>query len=358
MEYDEPIFRDALFRQKRKHGKYRVVAAPLGAHAAVAAPFGGALTGAPAGARIADTHAHVQMLPDPALSLAKSLVWGVDFVCDICDVCEDAEAAFAQLATWQAAAPALARELVEATLAMPDDDSAVAQTQEQIRERTSREGWDDGVHMRIAVGCHPHNAKDFDGEAQARLRALLADPRVCAIGEIGLDYHYDFSPRPAQTEVFRAQIRMARELGLPISLHIREAHDEALRILDEEGFPPAGTLLHCFNLDAQTLAPWLERDCYVAFGGPLTFKASDDVREAARLVPRGRLLTETDAPYMTPEPMRGMVCGPQHTVYTADVLARTLGCESPEARAELLAQLMDNAKSLLDRAPLAWQQGI
>ena len=227
MEFDEPIFTDALFYQKRKHGKYRAVAAPN------------------LGAAIADTHAHVQMLPDPALALAKCMVWGVDFVCDVCDVCEDAAGAFAQLTAWQADAIARAYELVEDTLALPADEPVVAQTQEQIRARIQQPDWDAGVQMRIIVGCHPHNAKDFDDAAQARLRELLRDPRVCAIGEIGLDYHYDFSPRQTQIEVFRTQIRMAHELGMPISLHIREAHDEALRILDEEGFPQTGTLLHC-----------------------------------------------------------------------------------------------------------------
>ncbi|MDO5118153.1 MAG: TatD family hydrolase [Eggerthellaceae bacterium] len=338
MDYTEPTFSDALFYQKRKHGKYRVVAAPT------------------IGAAIADTHAHIQMLPDPALFLAKALVWGVDFVCDICDVCEDADTAFENLSSYQADAIPLAHDLVASTLSLSDDDPVIVQTKEQIRERISIAGWDDGVRIRIAVGCHPHNAKDFDGEAQSRLKALLSDARVCAIGEIGLDYHYDFSPRPVQIEVFRAQIRMAHEFGLPISLHIREAHDEAFRILVEEGFPKAGVLLHCFNLDAETLEPWLEHDCFVAFGGPLTFKASDYVREAARLVPTNRLLTETDAPYMAPEPMRGVVCGPQHTVYTADVLARTLGCETPDDRAALFGQLMENAKGLLDRAPLEWQR--
>ena len=341
MEFDEPIFNDALFYQKRKHGKYRVVSAP-----SIDAP-------------IADTHAHVQMLPDPALALAKCMLWGVDFVCDVCDVCEDAELAFGSLAAYQAAATARARELAEATLALPaDDNPAVAEAQTHIRARLAMPGWDDGVRMRIIVGCHPHNAKEFDAVAQERLRELLTDPRVCAIGEIGLDYHYDFSPRPAQIDAFRTQIRMAHELGMPISLHIREAHDEALRILDEEGFPQAGTLLHCFNLDAEVLAPWVERGCYVAFGGPLTFKASDYVREATRCVPRDRLLTETDAPYMTPEPMRGMVCGPAHTVFTANVLAQTLGCETPEERSELFVQLRENARALLDCEPLAWQKRV
>lgn len=335
MEIDEPEFRDALFYQKRKHGKYRPIAAP-----SLEAP-------------VADTHAHLQMLPDAPLALARCMVHGVGFVCNVCDVCEDADAAFAGLDSWRAQAPAVAREIAEATCALSGENEAADAVQARIRAGIASAAPD----VRIIVGCHPHNAKDFDAAAQARLRTLLADPRVCAIGEVGLDFHYDFSPRPVQIEAFRVQIRMAHELGFPIALHIREAHDTALAVLDEEGFPQAGTLLHCFNLDAQALEPWVERGCFVAFGGPLTFKGSAEVREALPLVPLNRLLTETDAPYMTPEPVRGMVCGPQHTIYTADVLARTLGCAEGEQRAHLLEQLMENARGLLDREPLPWQKG-
>lgn len=211
--------------------------------------------------------------------------------------------------------------------------------------------------VRIAVGCHPHNAKHYDDALEATLRERLRDARVAAIGEIGLDYHYDLSPRDSQQQVFRRQLRLAHELGLPVILHVREAHDDAFRILCEEGFPEAGVLLHCYNLDAETLAPWIGKGCYVAFGGPLTFKKADDVREAARTVPVDRLLTETDAPYMTPEPMRGMRCGPDHVVFTADLLAEVRGCEGREERRAFFDQLMANARGLLDRKPLPWQNG-
>lgn len=210
--------------------------------------------------------------------------------------------------------------------------------------------------VRIAVGCHPHNAKFYNDGLEADLRALLMDPRVSALGEIGLDYHYDFSPRDDQRDAFRRQIRLAKECGLPIALHLREAHDEALAIMREEGFPEAGTLLHCFNLDWATLEPWVEADCYVAFGGALTFKNADDTREAAARVPANRLLTETDAPYMTPEPMRGITCLPDHVLFTAACLAEVRGCEPGTAREAFLAQLMDNARALLDRPATAWQK--
>ena len=138
--------------------------------------------------------------------------------------------------------------------------------------------------IRIATGCHPHNAKHYDDALEAALRERLADPRVCAVGEIGLDYHYDFSPRDDQRQAFRRQVRLAKECGLPVVLHVREAHAEAFSLMQEEGFPEAGTLLHCFNLDWATLEPWVEAGCHVAFGGPLTFKKADEVREAASKV--------------------------------------------------------------------------
>ena len=210
--------------------------------------------------------------------------------------------------------------------------------------------------VRITVGCHPHNAKYYDDGLEDDLRKLLTDPRVSALGEIGLDYHYDFSPREAQREAFRRQIRLAKECGLPIALHLREAHDEALAILHEEGFPEAGTLLHCFNLDWATLEPWVAEGCFVAFGGALTFKASDDTREAAARVPLDRLLTETDAPYMTPEPMRGMLCSPDHVLFTAACLAEVRGCAPGEERKAFLKQLVENARGLLDRPATAWQK--
>ena len=140
-------------------------------------------------------------------------------------------------------------------------------------------------------------------------------------------------------------------------LHVREAHDEAFSLMQEEGFPEAGTLLHCFNLDWATLEPWVEAGCHVAFGGPLTFKKADEVREAASKVPLDRLLTETDAPYMTPEPMRGMVCGPDHVLFTAERLAEVRGCAPGPKRAAFLRQLLANARELLDRDPTPWQPG-
>ena len=209
------------------------------------------------------------------------------------------------------------------------------------------------------MGCHPHNAQHYDDALEAVLRERLHDARVSALGEVGLDYHYDLSPREAQREAFRRQIRLAKEAGLPVVLHMREAHDDGFALLSEEGFPEAGTLLHCFHLDAAELARWVDAGCFIAFGGPLTFKKAEEVREAAKLVPADRLLTETDAPYMTPEPLRGTTCGPEHVAFTAAKLADVRGFEDlrTPARGEFLRQTYLNALGLLDREPTAWQRG-
>lgn len=281
---------------------------------------------------MADTHAHLAMLRDAPLALARSGAHRVDFICSITDVCEDtADVTYAKLADWKQAAADILRKF-----ALPEKREI--------------------PHVRLAVGCHPHNARLYDGDAEQRLIGYLRDPRTCAIGEVGLDYHYDHSSRASQREAFRRQIALAHETQLPLLLHIREAHEEALRIMQEEGFPEAGTLLHCFNLGWATLKPWMDRGCYVAFGGAYTFGKADDTREASRHVAGNRILTETDAPFMTPEPMRGMECGPEHTIFVAAKIAEVRGCAYGEERARFLKEMYDNALNLLDRSPTAWQQ--
>jgi TatD DNase family protein len=175
--------------------------------------------------------------------------------------------------------------------------------------------------VRLISGCHPHNASKWSAKLEATLREVLADERCVGLGEIGLDYHYDNSPRDVQREVFRLQIRMAHELDLPIALHLREAHADGLAILREEGLPSAGTLLHCFNLDYATLEPFLELGCYVAFGGPVTFNKADEVRDAASRTPLERIVSETDCPFMAPHPIRGTICEPASIVFTVARLA-------------------------------------
>ncbi|HZO88194.1 MAG TPA: TatD family hydrolase [Chthonomonadaceae bacterium] len=176
-----------------------------------------------------------------------------------------------------------------------------------------------------AVAVHPHDARTWSQEAAARLRALAQNPRVVAIGEIGLDFHYDFAPRPAQYEAFRAQMRLAREVGLPVIIHCREAYPETLDVLAEEGIGEVGGVMHCW---AGTL-PDAERavglGMALGFGGTLTFKNAEEVRAVAASVPLEALLVETDAPYLAPVPHRGKRNEPAYVRLVAAKLAEVRG---------------------------------
>ena len=250
----------------------------------------------------------------------------------MCDPAEDSHTTFDNLGMWQ-------------------------QDAQGILEEAGLGSYEDAIpHLRIAMGVHPHNAKLWDMRMEHTLMQRLADPRVCALGEVGLDYHYDLSPRAMQRGVFRRQVQLAKMAGLPLILHMREAHEEGLAILEDEGFPSNGVLLHCFNLDEEALVPWAEHGCYIAYGGPITFKKADEVRSGATKVARSLLLTETDSPYMTPEPMRGIDCGPAHVVFTAAKILEVLGAETQAEQVELLGRMYENALALLDRQPTQWQR--
>lgn len=323
----EPLFRDGLFRRKGKKGAYSVVDAPF------------------LGAPVADSHAHVHLLPDPALALARCAVNGVSFVCDVTDVAEDDEHVIDRMGAWRADA-ASGKPFAADAVSAPEGEDAACRARAYEALRIGAACVPD---VRYTVGCHPHNARLYDDAMEERLRGRLRDVRVSAIGEIGLDYYYDLSPRDAQIEAFRRQLRLAHELELPVVLHLRDAHDDALAVLDEEGFPAAGVLLHCCSIGPAELEPWLDRDCYVAFGGAVTFGRSDDLRASARIVPDDRILAETDAPYMTPVPMRGMTCWADHVLFSAAMLADVRGCNDDAARVECARSLERNARALLDR---------
>ena len=309
-----PNMRDAKFYQGGKKGDWREVEPPV-----LEAP-------------VADTHAHIHLMRDPALELARAAAYNVAYIGMIIDLPEDGVRAFEMLDTWRAeAADVLAEIAPGCTNPIPD--------------------------VRISVGAHPHNASKYDDAMERQLVELLADPRVNAVGEVGLDYHYDFSPRDVQCDVFRRQIRLAHEAGLPISLHLRggddpvvdNAHAQAFAILQEEGFPEAGTLLHCCTVGPDDLAPWVEAGAYVAYGGAVTFPGSEAIREGVLLVPEDRLLTETDTPYMAPVPMRGILCTPAHVIFTAAYLAELHGYSPGAERQAFLERLLTNADALLRR---------
>ena len=173
------------------------------------------------------------------------------------------------------------------------------------------------------VGVHPHDASKATPESFAKMEALLAEEKVLAVGEIGLDYHYDFSPREVQREVFVQQLEMAGRAGKPVVIHTREAWEDTLRLLQEHW--SGGGIMHCFTGGPAASREALDLGFHLSFGGVLTFPKADELREAARLAPDDRLLVETDAPYLAPVPNRGKRNEPAFMVQTVQRLAAVRG---------------------------------
>jgi TatD DNase family protein len=173
-----------------------------------------------------------------------------------------------------------------------------------------------------AVGIHPHEAKDFDEDRDLKVfEALLRSPKAVAVGEIGLDFHYDHSPRDVQRRALRAQLAFARERGLPALLHNRESGAEMLDLLSAEPRRPHPGVFHSFTEDAAYGARAIALGFRVSFSGMLTFKAGENIRAAARGLPLAAMLVETDAPFLAPEPHRGKRCEPAFVIDTARRLA-------------------------------------
>jgi len=176
------------------------------------------------------------------------------------------------------------------------------------------------------IGVHPHDASKATPETFQRLRELAAHPKVAAIGEIGLDYHYDFSPRDVQRSVFLQQLEIAAEAAKPIVIHTREAWSDTLALVGQAAPPARLTgIMHCFTGDAQQAREALALGFHLAFGGVLTFPKAEAVREAARIAPEDRLLVETDCPYLAPLPHRGKRNEPSFVVEVARRLAEVRG---------------------------------
>jgi TatD DNase family protein len=182
-----------------------------------------------------------------------------------------------------------------------------------------------------SVGVHPHDASKVTPKTFDALRTLGQHPKVVAFGEIGLDYHYDFSPREVQREVFIEQLKLARDLKLPIIIHTREAWPDTMSLLREHWQGPG--IMHCFTGDADQAQEALAMGFHLAFGGVLTFRTADNVREAARITPGDRLLIETDAPYLAPIPWRGKRNEPSFMAETARKLAEVRGTTPEEIAA-------------------------
>ena len=199
-----------------------------------------------------------------------------------------------------------------------------------------------------SVGTHPHNAKEEPDVTAADLVARARHPKVVAIGEAGLDYHYDNSPREAQEQGFRRHIAAARETGLPLVIHTRDADADSAKILTEEvkqGAFPA--VLHCFTGGRELAFTGIDLGLYVSFTGILTFKKSEDLRAIAAALPADRILVETDAPYLAPGKFRGKRCEPAYVTETAKVLAEVRGV-SPD---EIARQTTENFFNLFRKVP-------
>jgi TatD DNase family protein len=183
--------------------------------------------------------------------------------------------------------------------------------------------------VRCATGVHPHQAGQYrdreDDVESAVARAIAELPQACAVGEIGLDYHYDFAPRELQQEVFRRQVRLAREQALPVVIHTREADADTVAILREEGGGEVRGVFHCFAGDVDLARQALDLGFYVSFSGIVTFRRAEEIRAAAKLVPADRLLAETDSPYLAPTPYRGKRNEPAWVARVVEVLAETRG---------------------------------
>jgi len=171
------------------------------------------------------------------------------------------------------------------------------------------------------VGVHPHAASSVSVAVIEQLAQLAGSPRVVAIGETGLDYYYDHSPRPLQQEAFRQHIALARRVHLPLSIHLRDAYTDALAILREERASEIGGVIHCFSGDRANARAFLDLDFDISFSGVITFKNADELRAVARTLPAERFMVETDAPFLAPVPHRGKRNEPAYVVHTAAAIA-------------------------------------
>ena len=171
------------------------------------------------------------------------------------------------------------------------------------------------------LGVHPHNAKEIDDETYRELKEHCRNGKVKAYGEIGLDFFRNLSPRDIQLKRFREQIGLAKELGLPIVVHDREAHQETLEILKSEKAEECGGIIHCFSGDYEMARACMDMGFYISIPGSITFKNAEGFREIVKRIPLESLLVETDAPFLTPEPFRGKRNEPSYVRYTAQKVA-------------------------------------
>ncbi len=171
-----------------------------------------------------------------------------------------------------------------------------------------------------AVGVHPHEAEDFTEEIYEEIKKLAKEKKVVAIGEIGLDYYYDHSPREIQKEVFRKQLNLAKELNMPVIIHTRDAQGDTFDILNEFKGEVTG-VMHCYTGSVEMAEKYMKLGYYISIAGPVTFKNAVNVKEMVKTIPMEKLLIETDSPYLTPTPNRGKRNEPKFVKYVAETIA-------------------------------------
>lgn len=273
------------------------------------------------GAPTADSHAHLDMLEDPAQALANAAIAGVALVATVVDLTENTRT-FDELDGWLEDAQSRIRAAGYQDLLVPD--------------------------VRIVVGAHPHNAKAFTTDVAVRMREAASLPRVAAFGELGLDFHYDYSPRDVQQATFEQHLSLAHEMDLPVIVHLRNAHTEGYELIRDIGVPRAGCVIHCFTEDAATVERFLGLGCWISFAGPVTFKKALPIREAAALTPLDRMLVETDSPYLAPEPYRGRKNEPAYVTLTAAAVAAAMGLHP----SQVASAGLENARRLFARGEI------
>ncbi|MCL2578506.1 MAG: TatD family hydrolase [Oscillospiraceae bacterium] len=196
-------------------------------------------------------------------------------------------------------------------------------------------------YIYASAGIHPHEAKDAYENYIEELAKLLTHPKVKAVGEIGLDYHYDFSPRETQLSVFEAQLKLAKEQNKPVIIHDREAHQDTMNLLKK--YKPSG-VVHCYSGSAEMAGEIIKLGMYIGFTGVVTFSGARKALEAIRAIPADRLVIETDCPYMAPEPKRGRRCDSSLLPYTAAAIAKEKGMDIQA----LINQTTENAHRLFE----------
>jgi TatD DNase family protein len=226
----------------------------------------------------------------------------------------------------QVVARARAAGVTRAFVILAADDEPELRQAEEVRVR-----WAD---VRFSIGVHPHAAGAYSSDPEEAARrvnqAIEAQPLARAVGEIGLDYHYDFAPRDVQQQVFREQIRLARRLNRPIVIHTREAEDDTFRILEEERAAEISGVFHCFTGDREMARRALDIGFHISLAGIVTFPRALELKEVARMVPLERLLVETDSPFLAPVPHRGTRNEPARVARVAAAIAeiRSTGIET------------------------------